>query len=429
MEKIVQVGFDIPPAEPARLQQLFSQSLDKLGYLTNISDETLGRWIDLKAGGLDKLIRTPRDVVRYVNSLAINGGVVLDEVNPVDLAGIEAIRTFAPEVYSFIRENRDVMVGPTGGSWLTDDPTTREQSRNRLNGAISLCRTELQTAIREMCSQLFPEIGIMYGGSSFGSGFYEVWRKSRRICTADYFPRYFFLRPSEEEITQTEFEAIVGYAGNHAQLVFKLEELVCSGKIEDFLRRLGDEVANVPEENIEPTALALFDTGDQLETGVWSENQLLIAASVAHKLLSRLAEPERLDILLKVAARAVSLGAVVYFTKLYGEHSQMERTLLDDAGWNEIRNELVARISTAAEDMSLAQSPHLAILLYRWKEWAPIEDSQRFVRGLTASDDGVLAFLQGMIAQSASSAGKYASRKGWYLYHFCVMPPYLRWVV
>ena len=93
----------------------------------------------------------------------------------------------------------------------------------------------------------------------------------------------------------------------------------------------------------------------------------------------------------------------------------MEKALLDEAGWNEVRNKLVIRISTAAEEMSLAQSPHLGILLYRWKEWAPIEDSQRFVRRLIESDDGVLAFLQGMIAQKSSSVGKYASRMGWYL--------------
>ena len=34
---------------------------------------------------------------------------------------------------------------------------------------------------------------------------------------------------------------------------------------------------------------------------------------------------------------------------------------------------------------------------------------------LIESDDGVLAFLQGMIAQKSSSVGKYASRMGWYL--------------
>ena len=415
LEKIVQVGFDIPPAEADKLQRLLSQSLDKLGYLTNSSEENLIRWVDLKAGGLDKLIRTPRDVVRYVNGLAVNGGIVVDEVNPVDLAGIEAIRTFAPELYSFIRDNRDIMVGSTGGSWLIGDPTTKEQDRNRLDEAYLLCKSELQIAMREICSQLFPETGTLTDGSTFGSGFYEAWRKSRRICTIDYFPRYFYLRPSDKEVTQSEFEAIVGNAGDHAQLAVRLEELVGSDKIDDFLRRLGDAAPDLPEEHIESAVLALFDTGDKLETGLWPDNQLLSAASVVHKLLTRLTEPERLSILLKAAAKAISMGAVVYFTRLYSEHSQMERTLLDEAGWNDVRNRLVTRMSTGAKDMSLTRSPHLDILLYRWREWAPLEDSQRFVRRLTESDDGVLAFLQGMMAQKSSSAGKFASRRGWYL--------------
>ena len=415
LEKIVQVGFDIPPAEPDKLQRLLSQSLNNLGYLTNSSEENLIRWIDLKAGGLDKLIRTPRDVVRYVNGLAINGGIVSDEVNPVDLAGIEGIRTFAPELYSFIRDNRDIVVGPTGGSFSMSDPNTSELHRKQLDEAYSRCKPELQTAIREICLQLFPEIETLNNGSTFGGGFYEAWRKSRRICTVDYFPRYFYLRPSDEEVTQAEFEAIVGYAGNHAQLVIRLGELVGSGKIDNFLGRLGDAAPDLPEEDIESAVLALFDTGDKLETGLWSDNQLLSVGSVVHKLLTRLTEPERLSVLLKAAAKSISLGAVVYFTRLYGEHSQMEKALLGEAGWNNVRNRLVTRISTAAEDLSLAQSPHLDILLYRWREWAPIEDSRMFVKRLTESDDGVLAFLQGMIAQKSSSAGKYASRTGWYL--------------
>ena len=184
----------------------------------------------MKAGGLDKLIRTPRDVVRYVNGLAVNGGIVSGEVNPVDLAAIEAIRTFAPELYSFIRDNRDIVVGPTGGSWSVSEPTTREKHRKQLDEAYSLCKPELRTAFREICLQLFPEIETLCGGSAFGNGFYEQWRKAKRICVVDFFPRYFYLRPSDEEVTQAEFEAIVGDAGNHAQLVIRLGELVATGR-------------------------------------------------------------------------------------------------------------------------------------------------------------------------------------------------------
>ena len=414
LEKIVQVGFDIPPAEPEKLNRLFSQSLENLGYLADSSEESLIRWIDLRAGGLDMLIRTPRDVVRYVNGLTVNGGIVLDEVNPVDLVAIEAIRTFAPELYSFIRDNRDIMVGSTGGTFRIDDSSTREEHKKELEKAFSNCKPELQIALREICSQLFPEIDDLYSGASYVGGYYEMWRKSRRICTVDYFPRYFYLRPSDREVSQAEFDAIIRGAGNRVQLGIRLAELADTGRIDNFFMVLRDAASGMPGENIEPAVLALFDTGDKLEITSLMDNQLLVVAGVVNRLLTALSEPARLSILLDAAETSVSLGAMVYFTSLYGKDSEMKEALLDKSGWNDVRQKLIARISTAAEEMSLAQSRHFAILLYRWKEWAPPEDSRRFVKLLTESDDGVLEFLQGMVARTSSTAGRYASRSGWY---------------
>ena len=111
LEKIVQVGFDIPPAEPSKLKRIFLRRTESLGIFSPSNDETTIRWIELETVGFYKLIRTPRDVVRYANGLVVNGGIVKDEVNPVDFAVLEAIRTFAPELYAFIRENREIVLG------------------------------------------------------------------------------------------------------------------------------------------------------------------------------------------------------------------------------------------------------------------------------------------------------------------------------
>lgn len=414
LEKIVQVGFDIPPAELSKLKQLLAQALESLDFMTNLGEENLIRWVDFAAGGLDKLIRTPRDVVRYINGLAVNGGLVSDEVNPVDLAAIEAIRTFAPEFYSFIRNNRDIVIGPTGGTLMIRDQTTQEGHRRRLDEALSLVKPELQPAIREICSQLFPETEPLNDGPTFASGDYEGWRKERRICTVDFFPRYFYLRPSEQEVSQAEFVLIIGGAGNRDELVTRLDQMVDVGRIDNFLRRLGDAAAEVPEKDIESLVLALFEIGDKLSTGLRSDNQLLAVSSVIHKLLARLPESARQSTLLTAATSTSSLGTVVYFTRLFSEDSRGERQLIDEARWKEVINNLVTRIRAAAEGTTLISSPHFAILLYRWRDWAPIEESQKFVERLVESDDGVLDFVQGMLTPKSTTVGKYAARMGWY---------------
>ena len=62
---------------------------------------------------------------------------------------------------------------------------------------------------------------------------------------------------------------------------------MATGKIDNFLGRLGDAASDLPEEYIESAVLALFDTGEKLETRLLSDNQLLRVASVVHKLLTR----------------------------------------------------------------------------------------------------------------------------------------------
>ena len=426
LEKIVQVGFDIPPAEPSKLKRIFLRRTESLGIFSPSNVENAIRWIELETVGFYKLIRTPRDVVRYANGLVVNGGIVKDEVNPVDFAVLEAIRTFAPELYAFIRENREIPLGapnPANVEAVVEQALNpgshqgdyQRDSRNRIEDVLSRCNVEVKDALRETCKQLFPEIGALYGIPSYGIGLHEDWRRAKRICVAEFFHRYFYLRPSEQEVSQAEFENIVTNGNGHVERVAQMGELIDSGKIDNFLERLGDSHTQVPESYIQPIVSALFDLGDRMTTGLGSENQLLRVSRVVYKLLLRLEEPTRLSILRTVAKETVSLGTVVYFARLWYQSSRPELKLLDEQDWEEIRQLLVDRIKAAAMDMTLAGFPHLGILLYRWREWGSIEEAREFVGQLLESDDGVLVFLQGMMAPMSTSVGEYgyAARQGW----------------
>ena len=428
LEKIVQVGFDIPPAEPSKLKQIFLQRMGSIGFSPLSNDKNAIRWVELEGVGFYKLIRTPRDVVRYANGLVVTGGIVKDEVNPVDFAVLEAIRTFAPELYAFIRENRDIVLGaPTPAiveavaaqafNQGTQHDDYHRDSRDRMEDVLSRCNVELKDSLREICKQLFPKIGVLYGNPSYSVMLHEEeWRRAKRICVTEFFPRYFYLRPSEQEVSQAEFENIVTSPNGHAARVAQMGELIDSGKIDNFLGRLDDSHTEVPESYIQPIVSTLFDLGDRMTTGLGLENQLLRVSRVVYKLLLRLEESTRLSILRTVAKGTVSLGTVVYFARLWYQPSTLELKLIDEKDWEEIRNVLVDRIRAAAEDMTLASSPHLGILLYRWREWGSIEEARAFVDRLLESDDGVMAFLQGMIAPKTTSVGEYgyAARRGWH---------------
>ena len=138
LKKIVQVGFDIPPPEPIKLQRILIDELNKLIKPMPEEEWDSDRWQELYGVGLRHLFKNPRDIVRYANGLKVSLLPLIGEVNTVDFVGLEAIRTFKPILYDFIRENRDVFVGPAGGGGSLEElvPTGQNQAaayRPKLN--------------------------------------------------------------------------------------------------------------------------------------------------------------------------------------------------------------------------------------------------------------------------------------------------------
>lgn len=90
LEKIIQVGFDIPRIERTRLEKVLFAGLDEL-----LADEKVSkrfdqkRWGNLFLGGLRPYFKTLRDVYRYLATLSFQVSLFRStgsfEVNPVDL--------------------------------------------------------------------------------------------------------------------------------------------------------------------------------------------------------------------------------------------------------------------------------------------------------------------------------------------------------
>jgi predicted KAP-like P-loop ATPase len=114
LEKIVQVGYDVPVAEQSALQTVLFDGLNALLGSSGVSRRwDADRWSRLYLDGLRPYFRNLRHVYRFLGSLSFHveqfrtGNYF--EVNPVDLIGLEAIRVFEPTVFerlpSVVRRN------------------------------------------------------------------------------------------------------------------------------------------------------------------------------------------------------------------------------------------------------------------------------------------------------------------------------------
>ena len=126
LEKIIQVTFDLPSTEPARLGKIFTEELDKVIAPVPESEWDSDRWSEMYLGSMRHFFRNQRDIIRYVNGLKLALPLVIGEIDTVDFVGLEALRTFAPSTYAFIRDNLDLFVGTTSAGYDKDVPAIKE---------------------------------------------------------------------------------------------------------------------------------------------------------------------------------------------------------------------------------------------------------------------------------------------------------------
>lgn len=105
LDKIVQYQVALPIVQDDELLELLNADLARLvGNLSQRAQDRLGvAWSRV----FRMFFRTPRDVRRFVNSIAIALPALGKHLDPVDILLIEAVRLSDPTVYDWIRQHID----------------------------------------------------------------------------------------------------------------------------------------------------------------------------------------------------------------------------------------------------------------------------------------------------------------------------------
>lgn len=178
LEKIVQLSYEVPAIAPGELVDLLRDGISRtLAAASRTADpERLERLLAL----LDPLVHTVRGVRRYLNVLPFAFRVVGDEVDAVDLLGLEAARLFLPATYDSL---------PAAAETLTtvsvDDPEHDEAVKRFLetggpNAAI----------VRQWIDLLFPAVALGSADEDAINSPEEAWSDARRVAHPDFLRTY-----------------------------------------------------------------------------------------------------------------------------------------------------------------------------------------------------------------------------------------------
>lgn len=427
LEKIVQVGFDIPLIERSRLERVLFAKLDEL--LSPLGDNERfdnRRWGNIFIPGIRPYFQSLRDVNRFIATLSFHISLFRNadsfEVNPIDLIALEVLRVFESAVYQRLPEAKSVLTESSDSSHHGKEQ--QDIDKALIQSIIDQAPPKNREYVREILKELFPCIEWMLGGSRYGSGFADGWYCELRVCHPDVFLRYFHFSIPEDDISQYDLDRILKNAGDRDKLVGEFRALNKRKLLGTALDRLEAYKEKIDIRHALSFVTAIFDIGDELPEeppGFFVFGPDTHANRIIFWYLMREKDVGLRTDILKKAMKASS-GLYLPIDRTQIEDSKQDgqtdpsNFLIDKKDIAELKAICLRKISLAAKSGSLKKHKEFLRILYCWCTWESVEAPKAWVMKLIRKREGLLLFLKVALQRSTSQGmGDYTVQIHWYI--------------
>jgi len=370
--------------------------------------------------GLRGFFNTIRDVKRYVNSLRLDFSIVgKNEVNPVDFLGVEAIRVFAPNVYTTIGDNKDLFTETHSlysGSRSEDDRVARIKA---IDGIIGSCEDgDLRESLRAIIKELFPQVEGLYRNTHYSSDWQDKWQKNLQVASPDIFGRYFQLSTPVGTVSEETMKVLMSTLSQVEAFVDNLKKIDEEGKLRNALTRSLDYLNDLDENQKQNLITALMSFGDTVKgerVGVFDleDADTLIARLIYHTVKS-LPQDKRAHFLKKALKETNSTFTGAYVVsylsnenKEYAEKKSTREPLLIKTDLGILEPLCVEQFKAAEEQGTLLTVKNLPHILFRWKEWGSTDEVKAFISKSIEDKKRLVMLLSAFVSKVLSSSGDY----------------------
>lgn len=378
LEKIIQASFELPKP----LQTDINQSILKaIELICGSPQETqIQNIMNNFYDAVVPYIKTPRDVVRFQNTISITWPAIKNEISIADFIALETIRLYEPSLFDSIGENKERVCG-TGHD---DDVNYNDgdQFLPFLNGVPGKNKETAKLVLK----RLFPKLeNLIYDGD-----FRSTWDIERRVCIEKHFETYFRFSISEETLSSETIKKLVERSADSQfiQSTFLNAKSVSrkngNSMVPVYLEELTVHSSKIRKESVKILLTTLFNIHDEIDLECDEERGFSGIADTSlqfHWLIRRITEDrftleERTQLYVD-AIQTASLGWLVdfvssarndYFEKRDGPQPEASCLVLESAIPKLIEKAL-STIRTSAKNGVLLKHKDLIYILYRWKEF------------------------------------------------------------
>lgn len=240
LEKIIQVPFEIPAPSIASVHDALFAKLDSI--LGDIPEDRWAKttWAEFFQFGLQKYIKSIRDVIRFTNVFLLKYELLKDETDPVDLLGLTTLQVFEPSLYSKLPNSKDVLCGSDYSHSYEHQKANEEKVKKKISLLIPDDDTVTDAeAANSILGILFPRTrkatGIPY---SIGRDYsHRDFMISNNIAAPECFDRYFALALENDAIPTNVIKHLV-FEATETELKENIVQLYQEGKIIRLLEEI-----------------------------------------------------------------------------------------------------------------------------------------------------------------------------------------------
>lgn len=274
LEKIIQVPFDMPPIDEFRVRTILREKLEAIRKDTNSEQFDEMHWRRVFYNCISPLVNTLRDVNRLCNVLPFSCEAVRGEVDFADMAGITALRVFAPTVYEWIHNNGEHLTGEIVAKEDRDyEKRVQEESKK-------LYPKDPEFMLKAVAC-LFPRFSVetLYVG---GCPDEEQLHQSMRIADRSKFNIYFSLSLENITIRRSDVDKSL-LTMDEEQLRDYLAILTKEGYMQSYLKEVEYHASRVPANRV-PLLISVLSFGqghiDKNEELLQANDMVLCSAAI-----------------------------------------------------------------------------------------------------------------------------------------------------
>lgn len=375
IEKIIQVPLHLPPPPEIALRQLTFDGVNAALMQSEIvlTQEQIDAFARHFIDGLEPQLQTPRHAKLYTNALMFSLPLLKDEVHPVDLMLIEGIRIFYPKLYKVIRDNPEYFLQSSRNANRQDEQRQKISAiiENALDGIGVQDKGRVRTRLLEV---LFPRLSSM----GYGNEWDGQWEREQRICSNEYFRRYFTYSVPPGDVSDIEVAQFLEEITKMepANMDEKFNMFAERRAIPQLVRKFRVREGEVNAKAATALALAIARNGTLVpreRAMLMSDWTFMQAAILVAHLLKRVPPGEIRETLACAICRTaepICFGFECFRWIRYDEKEPEEKRILPPDGEKNISEILAVRIRELAEKIPLYKTfgRDTYVLYWFWSE-------------------------------------------------------------